>query len=289
MNSFSRATVIIVCLSFVLAGMACAQQPSGTNPQALPKVTLAGSELRTMKSTSTGRDYDLYIHIPSDYGQNKTKKYPVLYILDGQWDFKLMDSVLGGLVYDKFGPEIILVAITYSGENANYNDLRAMDMTPTATPQSKGSGDAAKFLIFMKTELVPFIEKNYQADPSRRMLQGSSLAGLFTLYVMFNEPEYFSGYIAASPALTYGDGYAFKMEDEYAKAHKALPAKLFLAVGDREGLAAPVLAFMQNLRHRGYQGLKLETRVIAEEGHASNKPELFNRGLKFLFSNSSGN
>ena len=29
----------------------------------------------------------------------------MLYILDGQWDFKLMDSVLGGLVYDKFGEE----------------------------------------------------------------------------------------------------------------------------------------------------------------------------------------
>jgi len=42
---------------------------------------------------------DLYIHLPTDYDRNQTKKYPVLYILDGQWDFKLMDSVLGGLVY----------------------------------------------------------------------------------------------------------------------------------------------------------------------------------------------
>jgi hypothetical protein len=99
-----------------------------------------------MKSTSTGRSYDLYIHTPSDYEQNKGAKYPVLYILDGQWDFKLMDSVLGGLVYDKFVPEMILVGITYSGENADYNGLRAMDYTPTPTPQVKGSGDGPKFL-----------------------------------------------------------------------------------------------------------------------------------------------
>ena len=283
MNSFSRATVVIVCLSFVLAGTAWAQQPSGANPQALPKVTLAGSALRTMKSTATGRDYDLYIHFPSDYGQNTAKKYPVLYILDGQWDFKLMDSVLGGLVYDKFGPEILLVGITYSGENPDYNSLRAMDLTPTATPQVRGSGDGPKFLKFLKTEVVPFIETNYQADPSRRMLQGSSYAGLFTLYAMFSEPEFFSGYIAGSPAVPYDDGYVFKQEAEYARTHKALPAKLFLAVGDREGLAGPVLEFMQTLRSRQYQGLKLETRVIEGEGHASNKPELFNRGLKFLF------
>ena len=52
-----------------------------------------------LKSTSTGRSYDLCIRIPPDYEQNKAAKYPVLYILDGQWDFKLMDSVLGGLVY----------------------------------------------------------------------------------------------------------------------------------------------------------------------------------------------
>jgi len=285
MNSFSRVTVVMVCLALVLAGMAYAQQPSGTspNPKSLPKVTLSSSEVRTMKSTSTGRDYDLYIHFPSDYGKNTAKKYPVLYILDGQWDFKLMDSVLGGLVYDKFGPEIILVGITYSGENADYNNLRAMDLTPTSVAQVKGSGDAPKFLKFLKTEVVPFIETNYLADPSRRMLQGSSYAGLFTLYAMLSDPEFFAGYISASPAVSFDGGYVFKQEAEYARTHKALPVKLYLAVGEREDLAAPVQEFMQALKSRKYQGLKLETRVIAGEGHASCKPELFNRGLKFLF------
>ena len=43
-----------------------------------------------------------------------------------------MDSILGGLVYDKFAPEMILVGITYSGENADYDGLRAMDLTPVA-------------------------------------------------------------------------------------------------------------------------------------------------------------
>src|ERR1022692_4380190 len=129
MKSISRASAVIVCLFSFPAGIAYAQPPSETPPHAFPKVTIAGSELRTMKSTSTGRDNDLYIHIPSNYGQDKIKKDPVLYILDGQWDFKLMDSVLGGLVYDKFVPEMILVGITYSGEHADYDGLRAMDYT----------------------------------------------------------------------------------------------------------------------------------------------------------------
>src|SRR5450432_1784267 len=117
MRSVSRASSVVVGLFAVLAGIAGAQPRPEANAQVFPKVTIPGSEVRTMKSTSTGRGYDLYVHIPSSYGQDKARKYPVLYILDGQWDFKLMDSELGGLVYDKFVPEMILVGITYSGEN----------------------------------------------------------------------------------------------------------------------------------------------------------------------------
>jgi predicted alpha/beta superfamily hydrolase len=284
MRSILRASAVIIPFSFFLAGAACAQPPSGAHRQVFPKVTIAGSELRTMKSASTGRNYDLYIHLPSDYDRARTKKYPVLYILDGQWDFKLMDSVVGGLVYDKFVPEMIMVGITYSGENADYNALRAMDYTPTAVQRVNGSGDGPKFLKFLKSELIPFIEANYRADPSRRMLQGSSYAGLFTLYAMFSDPGLFSGGIAASPAVPYDDGYVFKQEAEYARGHKELRARLFLAVGGSEGLTDPVKEFMQVLQSRGYQGLKLKTRVLEGERHASNKPELFNRGLRFLFS-----
>lgn len=284
MRSISRTFAVLAGLFLFPAGMAFAQQPSETHPQAFPKVALASSELRTMKSSSTGRDYDLYIHMPSNYAQDKTKKYPVLYILDGQWDFKLMDSVLGGLVYDKFVPEMITVGITYPGENADYNGLRAMDDTPTAVPQVKGSGDGPKFLKFLKTELIPFMEANYRADSSQRVLQGSSYAGLFTLYAMFAEPGLFSAYMSASPAVLYDERYVFKQEAEYARTHKELPVKLFLAVGGSEGLTMPVGEFMHALQSRGYKGLKLETRVIEGERHASNKPELFNRGLRFLFS-----
>ena len=283
MRSVWRASSIVVLLFVSLAGIACAQSRSEANPPAFPKVAIAGSEVRTMKSTSTGRDYDLYIHIPSSYGQDTTRKYPVLYILDGQWDFKLMDSVLGGLVYDKFAPEMIMVGITYSGENANYDSLRAMDYTPAAVQDAKGSGEAPKFLKFLRTELIPFMETNYRADSSRRVLQGSSLGGLFTLFTLFTDPGLFSAYVAASPAVQYGDRYAFKQEAEYAMNHKELTAKLYLAVGESEPLNAPVQEFMKTLRSRSYKGLKLATRVIEGERHAGNKPETFNRGLRFVF------
>ena len=264
----------------LLAGIAIARQD-----QSFPKVTIAGSEVRSITSAAIGRQMDLYLHLPSDYDREKTKKYPALYILDGQWDFKLMDSVLGGLVYDKFAPEMILVGITYSGENADYDGLRAMDLTPVAVEQIKGSGNAPNFLKFLKRELIPFVESNYRADPTRRVLQGSSYAGLFTLYTLFSDPGMFSAYVSVSPAVPFGDRYAFRQEAEFAKEHKELPVKLYIAVGGSEGLSRPVHEFMQAVQSRGYQGLKLETRVAEGERHAGNKPELFNRGLRFVFGN----
>lgn len=54
-------------------------------------------------------------------------------------------------------------------------------------------------------------------------------------------------------------------------------------VGELEPLKVPVQEFMQILSGRGYTGLEMETRTIAGERHAGNKPEAFNRGLRFIF------
>ena len=79
---------------------------------AYPAVTIPNSEVRTIKSTSTDRSYDLYVRKPVDYDKNKQQKYPVLYLLDGQWDFKLLDSIYGGLYYDGSVPEMIIIGIS---------------------------------------------------------------------------------------------------------------------------------------------------------------------------------
>lgn len=245
-----------------------------------PGVVIPGAHIRTLKSKDTGRTYDLYFQLPD---LKNGKKYPVLFVLDGQWDFKLLDSVYGGLHYDKFVPEMIIVGITYSGENPNYDQLRAMDYTPTTVKNVPGSGDAAKFLDFLKKDVFPFVEKNYQADASKRILMGSSYGGLFTLYAMFTEPELFYGYVAAAPAVSFADDFSFKQEKKFAEANKNLPVRLAISVGGVEELAPSVKAFMKVLKSRAYNGLRFDTRVIEGERHASNKPEAYNRGLRFMF------
>ncbi|HEX5941194.1 MAG TPA: alpha/beta hydrolase-fold protein [Anaerolineales bacterium] len=283
--AFSLRTTSLILGIMLSQGMsACMPQRSvAQTPRGFPRVTIPQSEVRSLESSATGRSYDLYVRLPDEYRQDQAVKYPILYVLDGQWDFKLLDSIYGGLHYDKFVPAMIIVGITYSGEDPDYGALRALDYTPVRDLFFPGSGEGAKFLAFFKEELIPFIESEYPADPSERMLMGSSFGGTFTLYAMFAEPGLFRGYIAGSPIVTFGNREVFKQEAAYASSHRDLPVRLFLGVGELEEIAGPVEEFMQVLRQRDYLGLQMETRTIEGERHAGNKPEVYNRGLRFLF------
>jgi hypothetical protein len=287
MKSSFQTCILVIGLLLPLALGACSQQPPQQTPAPsgapLGRVSLPGTEVRQIESAETGRSYDIYIRPPDDYTKDKNKQYPILYVLDGQWDFKLLDSIYGGLYYDGYVPEMIIVGITYSGDSPDYGSLRAMDYTPVHDPSISGSGDAPKFLAFLKKELFPLIESNYRVDASQRVLMGHSFGGTFSLYALFTEPELFSGYVVGSPAVPYGGQFAFEQEAEYAGSHKDLPVKLFLFAGTEESLAYPDEKFMQVLRDRNYPGLQMETLMLEGERHAGVKPEGFNRGLRFIF------
>ena len=283
MRSPSRLYIFMMCTLFVPLGSACAS-PTPASPGLPPaRVTLPSTEVRQLHSSATGRDYDIYLRLPDRYARDTSRTYPVIYSLDGQWDFKMLDSICSGLVYDQFIPEAIIVGITYSGEQADYGALRAIDYTPVRDAFFGGGGEGPEFLAFLREQLIPFVESNYRADGSQRVLMGSSFGGTFTLYALFSEPALFHGYIAGSPVVPYGNRFAFRQEAEYAASHTDLPVRLFLSVGGAEELAYPVQEFMRVLQERGYEGLALETRTVEGEGHASNKPETYNRGLRFLF------
>lgn len=283
MKFSSRIPTLLILLLLAQLLSACGQSAAESSDPALGPVTLPGSEIRQIKSAETGRNYDIYIRLPAEYDQNRKKGYPVLYLLDGHWDFKMLDSIYGGLYYDGYVPEMIIVGITYSGDNPDYESLRAKDYTPVYEASIRGSGDAPKFLAFLKNGVIPLVESNYRADPSQRVLMGHSFGGTFTLYALFSEPELFSRYVAGSPAVVFGGNFAFEQEAEYASSHTDLPVKLYIFVGGEERLKYPVEEFIQVLRERNYPGLEMETRTLEDERHAGVKPEGFNRGLRYIF------
>jgi hypothetical protein len=284
MNIPSRAYILLVGLLLIQSISACTQSSPAPSGPMFTNVTIPYTEVKQLNASATGRSYDIYIRLPDEYVQDRAELYPVLYVLDAQWDFKMLDSIYGGLLHDGFVPEMIIVGVTYSGDNADIVALRSMDYTPVHTVFIKGSGEAPKFLAFLQGQLIPFIETDYRADPSQRVLMGGSFSALFTLYTMFTEPTLFNGYVASSPIVTYGNRFTFRQEAEYAGSHTDLPVRLFMSAGELEkNLAPSVEEFSQTLDKRNYPGLEMEVRIIEGEEHASNKPEAFNRGLRFVF------
>ena len=147
--------------------------------QQYPPVTIPGSEIRRITSSIVaGQEYELHILLPGGY-RNSSKIYPVVYLMDSQWDFPLVKSIYGEHYYDGFIPEMIIVGVTWGGTNPNPDSLRARDYTPTNIGQVPQSGGADKFLSFMKDELFPFMDYNYIPSESNwAMLRESQMKSL---------------------------------------------------------------------------------------------------------------
>ncbi|MGH8017139.1 MAG: alpha/beta hydrolase, partial [Opitutaceae bacterium] len=230
----------------------------------------------------------LHVSVPSVYETEPDKKYPVLYICGGYWDFTLINGFYGNLIYDRVVPHFIIVGFGYPGDDPDYGALRRYDYTPVPAPDDpngKNSGHAAGFLSVIERELIPFIEREYRADPACRVLGGSSLGGLFTLYALLEKPGLFQAYIAPSPAANWAEGWLFDFEKRFADNHTALEARLFMTGAGEEwpDFLDGIKRFHEQLGARGYDGFVYKWRLIDGERHAGTKAESYNCGIRFAF------
>lgn len=248
-----------------------------------PPVTIPGSEMRTITSAIvSGQEYELHIMLPGGYSSSH-KKYPVVYVMDSQWDFPLVKSIYGQQYYDGFIPELIVVGVTWGGVKPNPDSLRVRDYTPTKEANQPQSGGAEQFLQFMEKELFPFVEKNYNADADNRVLMGCSLGGLFTVYTLFTHPSMFTGYIAASPAIGWDKEVLYKYEKAFAALSFAQQKKLYLTVGDVETGSERFEVFSKYISNKKYSSTSIRYKVLENTGHSGTKSETYNRGLQYVF------
>jgi len=250
----------------------------GSNP---PEFVVAGSQVLKINSTITGQEYDLHISLPQHYNDTD-KTYPVVYLLDSQWDFPLITAIYGDQYYDGFMPSTIIVGITWGGENPNYDTRRAFDLTPSNNGQPTQFGNAEKFLSFIKKEAIPFIDSKYRTDKNNRTLAGHSLGGLFTLYALFTETELFNQYIPGSPAWSWDKASLLNHIEKFLKINLSHPVKVYAFMGEYEDVPGfEKLAVI--IRDCKIKGLELETQIVKGSGHAGTKPEGYNRGLQYVF------
>ena len=147
------------------------------------------------------------------------------------------------------------------------------------------SGDAGNFLAFLRDELIPMIEADYRADPSRRILVGHSYGGLFGLFALLEAPGLFEKLILGSPTLGYGDRNLFRREEAFAPEHKRLPADVYLFAGELEEslddtTLTDTLRMAAILRGREYEGLTVSMRVFSDQNHCEVAAPGIQWGLK---------
>lgn len=144
----------------------------------------------TFSSTALAENRPYRVLLPRGYAQNTTRRYPVLYLHDGQNVFDLgpfgswnADESANALVRGGKVRELIMVAVD---NTAN----RGRDYTPPddLTPIGPGSGQPGRanlYAAFLINELKPHIDATYRTLPDRdnTATLGSSLGGLVSLYL----------------------------------------------------------------------------------------------------------
>jgi predicted alpha/beta superfamily hydrolase len=247
-----------------------------------PEYVLTGTQLREVRSDILNQDYQLMISLPDGYSSESNNKYPVIYVLDGQWDFALVSSIYGKLHYDGDLPEAIVVGITWGGENPDVDKLRARDFIP----QSSNTAGAKLFLNVLEKELLPYVDAQFNTN-KQRALTGTSYGGLFTTYAMLENPNLFDGYIALSAAY-----HAFPetlMQQQLAKlsAQKGDKALWFyLGCGSKDGCASSSPEFANTLTTMQLTDLHVKLKMEEGIGHASITPISVTFGLQFVFERS---
>lgn len=246
-----------------------------------PEVVIQGTQERLLKSSIVDQEYKLWISLPKNYEPSK-QEYPVIYVLDAQWDFTMLISLYGQLNYDGDVPDSILVGVTWGGKSADAEKLRGRDFTPTKLADWENSGGADKFLEFWRKELIPFIAEEYAAN-DERVLIGSSLGGLFTTYAMLTQPDLFDGYLATATSAWWDNEMLISLVKQKARLLKVHSVKMYGAAGEFDGVLPGFKKLKSEFEAQSgdVRGIKFE--IFDKLGHSGIKAIGNTRGLQYLF------
>jgi predicted alpha/beta superfamily hydrolase len=135
---------------------------------------------------------ELKIQLPRNYDPEAKRSYPLVLVLDGDY---LFEPVAGNIDYQAYWediPDCIVVGIK-QGKTREDDFLYDND---TFFPAHEG----ADFYEFMATELLPYIEDNYNTS-NYRVIFGHDLSANFINYYLFKDEPLFKAYVALSPDL----------------------------------------------------------------------------------------
>jgi predicted alpha/beta superfamily hydrolase len=230
----------------------------------------------------------LRIFLPGNYfsPHNRTRRYPVLYLQDGQNVFDKATSFSGKeweadetvdhLVSEFKIRPMFIVGIDNAGEQGtseylSYPDAHNAQFQSATPPELEGT----KYADFLIKEVMPFLQKRYRiaTGPENTGIGGSSYGAIVSLTTTLHHPGVFGKLLLESPSLWVGDG---KMLTEVEKT-KVLPQKIYMGVGTKEAgnpesdaLIVKYFTDMEQiLKDKGLGASRLK--VVVEEGGQHNE------------------
>jgi predicted alpha/beta superfamily hydrolase len=217
----------------------------------------------------------ILIYRPANYNYSQSR-YPVLYLLDGNFHFHHVTGIIQYLSQQRLIPSMIVVAIP--------NTNRDRDLLPTNMPHVPASGGGDNFLKFIKTELIPFVDNNYRTHPYR-ILVGHSFGGLFAVYTLLTQPELFEAYIAISPSLHWGDMLVLKKAMTLFQRKLSFKKFLYMTMGNETNdMLVSIKNFCKILKEKAPPDLKWHYTFMKNEDHGSTPHRSIYDGLEALYS-----
>lgn len=225
---------------------------------------------------------DIEVYLPEEAAADPTARFETLYVLDGDWNAKVVTDTVNFMRQVGFLPPLIVVSVKNHLDAAGRN-TRDRDLTPTQTANDAGSGGAHEFLRFLKQELVPYVDAHFPTN-GLKSIHGHSYGGLFLLYVLTEDPGAFDGYIILDPSLWW-DHHALDKSIEARLPSLPVRGKAIYMAG-REGAAAQSMGFSALepwFRELAPAQLHWNARLYRQETHDSLKLKGTYDGLKFIF------
>ena len=212
------------------------------NIERKPRVSTASKNVHIIDTAffipQLNRTRRVLIYLPPDYATSK-KRYPVLYMHDGQNIFDDLTSFAGEWGVDEtldsisdHKGEMIVVAIDHGGTH-RINEYCPYDMSEGPNGEKYGKGEGEKYVDFLVKTLKPFVDKNYRTLKSKQntFIAGSSMGGLISMYAVLKYPKLFGGAGIFSPSFWIGPKI---FDDIKAKGNK-VNTKIYFYCGEQEG------------------------------------------------------
>ena len=200
-----------------------------------------------------GRHRRVWLYLPTDYARQPRRRYPVLYLHDGQNVFDAATAYAG-----EWGVDETLNRLRASGQDPtgcivvavdNGGRYRGDEYIPWANPRLKIGGQGAAYVDFLTFTLKPYIDQQYRTRPdaAHTGIAGSSLGGLISVYAALRYPAVFGCVGAFSPAF-------WVCNDSlraYVRQHPPAPrTKFYFVAGAKEdSTMLPLMATWRDLLH----------------------------------------